>query len=104
MKVNFMDHIHFSNGIQNFIEEYCAVLPQAFGRSIKHYRQIDQELVVSCEISTARNNWKDTAKKILILLSHFTIIAPISFFIVKYINRKIAKMNTAPIAILNPDN
>ena len=108
MQVAFFNPIHWLNPTNsqnsNIFEEYCAVLPQAFGRSIRHYQQIDSERVVPCSSPPVEKDWKSTAKKIAILFSHLTIIIPLVMYIGKALNRKAAPLQIVSPAVLNPEN
>lgn len=98
MAVSFFHQIHWSDGGANFFEEYCAVVPQAFGRSIKHYQQIDQEHAVPFAPSP-KSGWKNTAQKILIFVSHCTLVVPLVMYTGKAIQRQKTSLKIAPPGI-----
>lgn len=103
MNASFFNQIHYKNKIENIFEEYCAVLPNFLGKTVKHYQQHDDKNFVP--ISTpSTNNWKNTAKNIAILLSHITLVVPLAMYIGKAINRKLTPFTISPPALLDPNN
>ena len=101
MQVSYSDQIHWSDSNKDVCEEYCAVLPQSFGRIVKQCQQYDDKQAVPCSIKTRVAKYRP---KILILFSHFTVIVPLAVCVGKAINRKLNPLNIAPPALLNPHN
>jgi hypothetical protein len=97
-----MKNVCYLDKIQNnnLFEEYCAVLPRFLGRSVKYY-----SLNTRGEAVIADRRKESTVKKILILLSHMTLIVPAAMYAGKAINRLIrpAKISTLPPNLENFD-
>lgn len=104
MQVTFSQQIHWANSCKNIVEEYCAVSSQAFGRTIRQYRQHDEMQVIPHAVQSLPKDWKDTVKKIVIIASHVTLIVPLAMYLAKAAIRKMRPMIIAPPALAHLHN
>lgn len=105
MKVSYSNQIHWKNSHRNSFEEYCAVLPKLCGKKVKHYQQINDKNVHLAPQEKEKNRAKAIALKIVVLLSHLTLIVPLVMYLGKAIQRKIASLKIAlPIDHVKPEH